>query len=62
GEAGEDVVHPRRRGRAAPGSAGLGQGAVGGHVRRQTTNPSARLSRSERPGENGIASRFWIGA
>lgn len=45
GEAGEDLVRPRRRCRAAPGAAGLGQSAVGGHVRRQTTNPSARLSR-----------------
>lgn len=44
GEAGEDLVRPRRRWRAAPGAAGLGQGPVGGHVRSQTTNPSARLS------------------
>lgn len=71
GKAGEDVVRPRRRCRTAPGSAGLGPSAVGGHVWRQTTDPAARLSRElqqncreERPGEAlilaqiGAKSRF----
>lgn len=41
-ETGEDVVCALREQRAPPGSAGLGQSAVGGHVRSQTAHESAR--------------------
>lgn len=38
------MERPRRRGPAAPGAAGLGHRPVGGHVWRQATDLSARLS------------------
>lgn len=43
-ETGEDVVCALRERRAPPGSAGLGQSAVGGHVWSKTAHKSARQS------------------
>lgn len=43
-ETGEDVVCALREWRAPPGSAGLGQNTVGGHVRSKTAHKSARQS------------------
>lgn len=44
GETGEDVVRALGGRRAPPGSAGLGQGAVGGHVWRKAAHKHARQS------------------
>lgn len=44
GETGEDVVCALGEHRAPPGSAGLGQSAVGGHVRSETAHKPARQS------------------
>lgn len=43
-ETGEDVVCALGERRAPPGSAGLGQSTVGGHVRSETAHKPARQS------------------